>query len=352
MKVKILYLLVLTPIYFVIFLNTSWSSSTGEKSTSSRIDTRKKTNQRIIRIGWIYSMANAPLIIAQKKGYFSEQGLKIKLISYTSGPPIKKDMLAGRLDLAYMGVPPVFKWYPDKVKTKVIAKVNYGQAAVIVHKNSNIKTLRDLRNKILAGVKIYSGMDILLRGLVLKDRARINVRNEINIITMKPEKMGAAIEQEKVDAAFCWEPFTSKSLLRGKTKIIFDMNKAYPRYPWYVIMAAKTAIDNKRPALIKIVKAHKKAIEFLHSSPTAGDDIIIKAFKLTAVKNEKGKIFSPSQILELAKKRLGWQARWTRRDTRFMQTVMNHSYNLGYIKKQVNVNDIIDINFMFEIAIN
>jgi len=307
---------------------------------------------KLIRIGWVYSMANAPIIIAKHKGYFAEQGVKVDLKSYKSGPKVKRDLKSGKLDMAYIGVPPVYHWYAKGLKSKIIAKVNYGQASVIVHKNSKIKKVSDFRNKKFAGVKIGSGMDVLLRGFVLKERAGLNPNTDIKISTMKPEAMGSAVEKRQVAGAFSWEPFTSKYLLRGKVRVIMDINKEIPRYPWYVIMAMPEAIKHKRTEILKVLKAHKQAVKFLNSSPTAGSDVIIKAFGLKPVVDSNNRVHSTKEILALAKKRLGWQARLTRRDTRFMQRLMNYSYELGYIKNKLSVDDIIDISFMFDAAID
>ena len=307
---------------------------------------------KVVRIGWVYAMANAPLIVAQKKGFFAEQGVNVKLTAYKSGPNVRRDLKAGRLDMAYIGAPPVYHWYAKGLKSKIIAKVNYGQAAVIVNKSSKIAKIEDLRGKKFAGVKVRSGMDVLLRGFVLDEKAGLNPRRDLNIITMKPEAMGTAIELKTVSGAFSWEPFTSKYLLRGKTKVILDINKEIPRYPWYVIMAVPDAIKHKRPEIIKILKAHKKAVNYLNSSPTAGNDIIIQAFRLSGIKKGNTVVHSPEKILSLARQRLGWQARLTRRDTRFIQRLMNYSYNLGYLKRKLDVNEIVDISFMFDALVN
>ena len=48
-----------------------------------------------IRIGWVYAMANAPVLIADSNGYFAEEGLEAKLLSFTSGPLLKQAMVAG-----------------------------------------------------------------------------------------------------------------------------------------------------------------------------------------------------------------------------------------------------------------
>jgi len=345
-----LFILSLT-IFSLLTTNISLAKKSGKENSVNK-SVKSHTQGTKIRIGWIYAMANAPAIIAEKKGYFLEQGLSVSLKSYKVGPDLYKDIEAGKIDIAYIGVPPIYHSHAKGLKNKIIAKVNYGQSSVIVHNNSTVKKIEDLRGLKLAGYKTGSGMDVLLRGYILSDLAGINPRSDINIITISPEKMGSAIEQKTVAAAFSWEPFTSKYLLRGNTKIILDVNKKLPRYPWYVIMASSKAIKNKRAGIVKVLKAHRKAIQYLNSAPAAGDSIIIQTFGLTAVKDNKKHIHTTADIIASAKQRLGWQARLSRGDIRFMQRLVNYSYKLGYIKTKININDIIDISFLFESVVN
>ena len=102
------------------FLMAAWLAAAGGMSHAADE----------IRIGWVYAMANAPALVADNNGYFKEQGLDAKLLSFTSGPLLKQAMVAGEIDLAYIGSPPVYHWFSRGLKSKILAKVNYGQAAV------------------------------------------------------------------------------------------------------------------------------------------------------------------------------------------------------------------------------
>jgi len=327
----------------------AWSSDQGGNKLKDQVKlstAKKVVKAKKIRIGWVYAMANAPVLIAKEKGYFKALGIEVELHAYTSGPRVRAGLQSGKLDLAYIGAPPVYHWYSKGLKSKIIAKVNYGQAAVIVRKDSGITSLEGLRGKKMAGVKIGSGMDVLLRGYVLQEHAKLNPRKDVDIRPMKPGNMGAAVENKVVAGAFVWEPFTSKYLMRGNTQIILDLNKALPKYPWYVIMAMPKAMQEKRELIVKVLSAHKKAVAFLNSSPTAGNDIIAKAFNLTDIVDADGKTHTPNDILMSARKRLGWDANLTASDTKFIQRLMNYSFKLRYIKKEMKAAELIDTSFL------
>jgi len=301
-----------------------------------------------IKIGWVYAMANAPILVAMEKGYFKEQGIDVEILQFKSGPLVHQALSAGELDMAYIGSPPVYHWFSRGLDSRILAKVNYGQAAVISRKDSGISEISNLRGKKLAGVRKGSGMDVLLRGYVLGEAANLLPDSDLDIISMPPGNMEAAVDKKVVNAAFIWEPFTSKSLIRGNTQLVFDMNKAVPKYPWYIVMAMPDTLKNKRASVVKVLKAHKKAVEYLNSSDTAGNGIIAKAFKLGSVTDVNGKKKSATDIVAMARSRLGWEYELKKGDVDFIQKLMNYSYRLGYIKKKLSTDDIIDTSLMTE----
>lgn len=299
-----------------------------------------------LKIGWVFAMANAPVLIAKEKGYFKDEGLDVEIIQFNSGPLVHQALSAGELDMAYIGSPPVYHWYSRGLDSRILAKVNYGQASVITRKDSGINKVSDLQGKKMAGVKKGSGMDVLLRGYVLGDSAKMIADKDLSVISMPPGNMDASVEQKVVDAAFIWEPFTTRALFRGNTKIIMDMNKEIPKYPWYIVMAMPDTLKNKKDAVVKALRAHKKAIEFLNSAPDAGNDIIAAAFNLGEVDDEKGNKHTAIEMVAEARKRLGWEYELKKEDIDFVQRLMNYSHQLGYINKELKASELIDTSYM------
>jgi len=308
--------------------------------------------EKPLRIGWVFAMANAPVVVADRKGFFKDEGLNVEIIQFTSGPVVHQALAAGELDMAYIGTPPVYHWFSRGLESRILAKVNYGQASVVARKDSGVNTVADLKGKKLAGVKRGSGMDVLLRGYVLKDTGQLDADKDVAIISMPSGNMMPSVEEKVVDAAFMWEPFTSQSLARGNTKIVLDVNAAEPNYPWYVVMAMPATMEKRKDEVVKALRAHKKAIDYLNSSPTAGNDVIVETFKIDAIMSPDGKNISAFDIVGDARKRLGWQYELTDKDMAFVQRLMTYSFNLGFIRKELKVDDIIDRSYMKAAMVN
>ncbi len=302
-----------------------------------------------IRIGWVYAMANTPILVAYHNGFFSHEGVQVELRRFNSGPLLKRALEAGNLDMAYMGMPPVYHSIAKGADLKIVAKVNYGQAALITSPNGPIKTLADLKNKKIAGIRHGSGMDVLLKSFVLNVAANLDANKDVTILHMPAKMMVASVNKKVVDAAFTWEPFVSFAVLTGRARIIFDMNEAVPKYPWYVIVANNKTRTENRDSMYKVLKAHKRAVAYLNAHTEAGNELIIETFKIKNALNAEYNRVKAREIVLAARGRLGWDVKFSRENEKFLQKLMNYSHELGFLKKKLDVDEVIDrktVNWM------
>jgi NitT/TauT family transport system substrate-binding protein len=306
--------------------------------------------ERPLRVGYVFAMANAPALIADKQGYYRDEGLNVDLKALGDGPVIQQALAAGELDVAYVGTPPVYQWFSRGLQSRILAKVNYGQAAVIVDAKSPITDLQALKGKKLAGVKKGSGMDVLLRGYVLKEKAGLDPDKDLDIVDMPPGNMNAALERGVVDAAFSWEPFVSQSVLRGSSRILLDVNQALPQYPWYVVIALPNTLQERPDEVVKLLRAHRKAIAFLNEHPAESNRLIAEAFKLESVQGTDGEIIAPQAIVAQARTRLGWSAQLQASDIQFIQRLMDYSHDLGFIDTTLKTEQIVDTSYLEKAA--
>jgi NitT/TauT family transport system substrate-binding protein len=297
-----------------------------------------------LRIGWVYALANAPALIADKKGYYAAEGLHVDLKQFGDGPVLQQAVAAGELDVAYVGAPPVYQWASRGLDAKIIAKVNYGQAALIA--SNDITSLAGLRGKRVASVAKGSGMDVLLRGYLLQDYAHLNPAQDVSIVPMPNANMNAALERHVVDAAFTFEPFVSQAVLRGQAHVLLDINQVLPNYPWFIIMALPKTLAQRPDDVVKLLRAHQKAIAFLRDHPDEANRLIADAFKLEAVTGKDGKTLAPEAIVQEARKRLGWSAKLETSDLQFIQRLMNYSSALGFMGKPMKVEELVDTSWL------
>ena len=221
-----------------------------------------------VRIGWVYAMANAPVLIAEADGHFEAQGLDVTLESFTSGPLIRKGLNGGTLDMAYIGVPPIVHWVAKGAELVIVAKVNYGQASLLARRDAGISRVEHLAGRRLAGVREKSGMDVLLRGYVLGEVGGLAPTDLAAIETMPVAEMGPALEAGRFDAAFMWEPFVAQTLARRTARVVLNVNRVEPHYPWYVIAARREFVDAHPERVKSVLRAWSEIPVLIGGLPT------------------------------------------------------------------------------------
>ena len=310
-------------------------------ATVPTVSSGAQETQRV-RIGWVYAMANAPVLIARTRGLFGAQGLNASLEKFTSGPLIREGLTESTLDMAYIGVPPIVHWVAKGASLAIVAKVNYGQASLVARRGAGISKVSDLAGKRLAGVRQRSGMDVLLRGYVLGEVGGLKPGSLAAIETLPVATMGEALEAGRYDAAFMWEPFVARLLVRRTAHVVLNVNRAEPRYPWYVVAVRREFLKHSPEIVAKVLRAHRGAIEYLRSSPNAGNEIIARAFELKEETGPDGKKYSPVEIVKRARSRLGWEWNLTEDDRYFIERLMNWSTGLGFIGAPLEVDELLD----------
>ena len=298
-----------------------------------------------LRVGWVFAMANAPAVIAEQKHLFADEGLDVEIKSFGDGPVLQQALAAGEIDVAYVGAPPVYQWFSRGLDARILAKVNYGQAAVVARAAGPVRTLADLRGRRLASVAKGSGMDVLLRGFVLKEQGRLDPDKDLDVLPMPPANMNAALDRDVADAAFLWEPFVSQALLRGSGRLVLDLNQALPQYPWYVVMAPTAVLKERGDDIVRLLRAHRKAIAFLKEHPAEADAIIARAFRLEPVQATDGRVVAPEAVVQEARKRLGWSDQLDAADLRFIQRLMDWSLGLGFVARPLKVEQVVDLSY-------
>jgi NitT/TauT family transport system substrate-binding protein len=299
----------------------------------------------VLRIGWVQSLGTAPALIAEQKGYFRQEGLDVELKSFSDGPLIQQAMAAGQLDVAYLGGAPVFQWAQRGFDARMLAKVNSGHAALIVRAVAPVRSLEDLRGRRVAGTSRGSGMDVFLRGFVLEEQARLEPDKDVTVVNMPAANMPQAMAFGGVDAAFGWEPFISQTVLRGDARVLLDTGHVLPDHPWYVIAAPVRTLRARPEDMVRLLRAHHRAIAFLYAHPAEADAIIIRGLNIQPALDRGGHLISPEAVVHEARKRVSWSDSFTDSDIAFFQRMAGWSYRLGYLAQPGSVAALVDRSF-------
>lgn len=238
-----------------------------------------------IRVGYFPNVTHAvPLVGLEQQTFQKELGTKvnIKTKTFVAGPSLMEALIAGEIDVGYIGPVPAINGFVKGAGIKIIAGANNGGAVLVARKNSGIKTINDLINKKVAVPQFANTQDISLRHLLkangLKDKAK---GGNVNVLQVAPADLFLLFKQKQIDAALVPEPWGTQLKEKGEADIILDWRQVWNNgdYPTTVVIASDKFIKEHPEIVDKWLKAHVATVEFINNNKEKSQAIIKKRLK-------------------------------------------------------------------------
>jgi NitT/TauT family transport system substrate-binding protein len=234
-----------------------------------------------ITIGSTVSRISGPFFIAEKEGFFKEQGMDVDLVPHGSSPESIRDLKAGRIDLACCGAFNLVRDVMTRKSTlRCLAVLCNGQIMdLIARRDRGITRPEDMRGKTIGLPRRTAAAYFLGRFLTLHQI----LLQEVTLVDFKPIDLAEALTSGKVDAVVVWEPFTFEILNKmGPAAVTWPAQKGQDIY--WLLVGRETYLKNHPVALEKLMRGLEQAAKFTRERPEAARAIICRhsKFPLTA----------------------------------------------------------------------
>jgi sulfonate transport system substrate-binding protein len=176
---------------------------------------------------------------------FKPLGIEIKWIDFQFGPPLLEAINVGSVDFGFVGdSPPIFAQAGGaRIRYVAAVKSDGNTQAIIVPKESPIKTLADLKGKRVAFGKGSSAHNLLVAAL---EKAGLGW-SDITPAPLAPADATAAFVKGSVDAWSIWDPYLALAELKENARVIaFDKDVHKPN-AFYI---AGSDFVEKNPGLV------------------------------------------------------------------------------------------------------
>lgn len=194
---------------------SAWASGLGSTVWAQNAPPKE------VRIGF---QKGAAILVLVKKQQALETRLKslgvtnVKWVEFQFGPPMLEALGAGAIDLGSVGdTPPIFAQAGGSDLVYAAATPS-AQHAVLVPKNSSIKTLADLKGKKVAFGKGSSAQNVTVKALAL---AGLKF-DDIVPTYLSPADATAAFNGGNIDAWVVWDPYFAIAEERYGARAIAD----------------------------------------------------------------------------------------------------------------------------------
>lgn len=217
---------------------------------------------KTITIGIMPDVESIPFIIADKNGYFTQEGVQVKIVPFKSAKDRDSALQSGQLDGVITDILAVVFANEGGINLKICSK-NDGNIELMAGKDSGINSIADLKGKQI-GLSTNTIMEYTTDRMLETGQIKPEDVKKMAIPQM-PTRF-EMLQGAKVDAAILPEPLAGLAVKNGAKVLNSTDNMA--NKAGAIAFTAQSLQDN--PAEIKAVfKAYNDAVDYLQKEPLA-----------------------------------------------------------------------------------
>ena len=256
-------LLFLVSVLVMIVLSAAGCGNTADQTAGNK-------ELQEINIGLMPDIDSVPVIMAQEKGYFAEEGLKVNIQQFKSAMDRDAALQSGNLDGAISDMLAVAFAKSGGFDVKVTAFTN-GSYKLIAGKDAEVNSVHDLIGKDVA-VSKNTIIEYVTDQITVTNNMPENSLNKV-VIPQIPTRL-EMLQNGKLAAATLPEPMGSIAIYNGCKYITgSDELGINPG----VMMFTSKAVESKKAEIQAFYRAYNKAVAYLNDTDKAQYmDIVIE----------------------------------------------------------------------------
>lgn len=291
---------------------------------------------RILNIGYQPSTHQIAEMVAMEKGWWQNElkpfGItEVKEFQFPTGAPEMQAMLAGDLDVAYVGTAPPITAISQGMDAKIVAAVNVNGSNLVLRPNINYSGPESLAGLTIATYQPGTIQDIVLKKWLMDNNVDIS---KVNIKGMGPGDAVTAISAGKVDGVFLPHPYPTTIEDEGRGRSVIASGEMWPNHACCSLVVSGKLIRENPELVRQIVRIHNNATEYINEHPDEAAEIYAK---------------KTGQDIDQVKKSLQtWDGKWISDPHKEIPSTLEYAaedYELKYIEKNLTAEDLFDTSF-------
>ncbi|MGQ0557577.1 MAG: ABC transporter substrate-binding protein [Nitrospiraceae bacterium] len=236
-----------------------------------------------IRVGHFPNVTHVQGLVAHHlsrtgHGWFEERlgkDVKVEWYVYNAGPSAIEAILAGSVDLTYVGPNPALNAYAKSngEEIRLLAGAAAGGAALVVQGDSQLKQPTDFRGKTIATPQLGNTQDIACRAWLANGGLKITqTGGEAFIVpTPNPDQI-SLFQQRKLDAVWTVEPWVSRLEREAGGKVLLEQSKDSVT----VLVSGVKFVKAKSELAKKFVQAHRELTDWILAHPEEAKKMVLE----------------------------------------------------------------------------
>lgn len=232
------------------------------------------------KLGYMKIVDNAAMFVAMEKGLFKAEGLELETVPMAGGAVIVQGVTSGDLQFGWTNVISLYQAHVAGFDFKLIAggasnvKGAKESHAILVGKDSPIKTAKDLNGKTVAANTLNNIVHLMAMAWVDKNGGS---SAKVKFVEVPFPQMEAALIAGRVDAVSIHEPFATAALQKSGVRTLAQpWGDVLPKFLIASWFASEKWIVKNRKTAQAFVRAINRGIDAVHADPDGSREAMVK----------------------------------------------------------------------------
>ncbi len=220
----------------------------------------------------------APALIAEAQGYYRGEGLDIKIVHCVNGKRCLQHLTDGEAQVATVADTPIVMATHAGARFDIVATIGTSREnRLIARVDRGIRTPADLKGKRIGFVKGTTGHYFTNAFLVFNNIDP----GEVTLVPMDAGEVIAQLGEGRIDAAGLYQPHAHHAAaMLGKNAQVLPSPRFYTVTA--NLVSAPAAAGVRDEDLVRILRALKRACDFIHEQPMQAKAMLATQLRVDA----------------------------------------------------------------------
>lgn len=231
-----------------------------------------------VTIGVSSSPMSIPFYVAEKRGFFRDEGLDVVLVECPTGNVCLSQLLESKVRLATASDLPIMFRSFDSIPFKVLATFAASQdVKLIVRANGGIRSSKDLKGRQVAVARGTAGQYVLDLALLA---AGLDPR-EVSTVALDTKRLDLAVANTQTVAFALFQPGAYQLLkLLGPDAVVLPIPRLYTfSFNLVALAGAKATSDDDH---VRVLRALARAVDVVRAEPEVAKSMLRERLKMDA----------------------------------------------------------------------
>lgn len=298
----------------------------------------------VMRLAYFPNITHAPALAGMARGDFQRAvgDVQIDPKVVNAGPEAMEALLAGEVDVSYVGPSPAINTYlkSNGKALRLVSGACSGGASLVARKGSGIRSIGDLAGKRVAVPQIGGTQDVSCRHFLRKNGlTTLDKGGTVEVIPVKNADILALFLQKQLDAAWVPEPWAARLAIEAGATIVVDERDLWPgrEFTTTVVVARTAYLEKHRADVERLLSAHRETVDWLTKSPDEAKRVVNEELKRLTGKP------LPERVIQEAWERVSFTVNPHRAS---IDTLVEAARDAGYLRATAG-----DVAGMYDLAI-